>query len=184
MQFFCPLPQSAIGVFQKWICLKYLSGAFAWYCAQEPFDSLSMIAHAFELTGVSPKKIACSAWTFGVETYASHFIAQSMFFVCAETIHVSSQPVAPSLGTRSLTGALSAISVFVWYGHDAPMTTLPFLKSLISWPAVAQYFLTSGFCFLSRLITAVNWDEFSSYVSLIPSDGCVFIRYNAASAMW
>ena len=55
MQSFWPLPQSAIGVFQKWICLKYLSGALAWYCAHEPFDSLSMIAQAFELTGVSPK---------------------------------------------------------------------------------------------------------------------------------
>src|SRR5471030_1964058 len=126
MQSFWPFPQSAIGVFQKWICLKYLSGAFAWYCAHEPLDNLSMIAHAFELTGVSPKKMACSACTFGVEIHDSHFMAQSRFFVCADTIQVSSQPVAPSEGMRSFTGALSPIRVFVWNGHDAPITASPF----------------------------------------------------------
>src|SRR6478752_3199329 len=106
MQFFWPLPQSAIGVFQKWICLKYLSGAFA------------------------------------------------------------------------------PISVFVWYGHDAPITASPFLNRSISSDASAQYFLISGFCFLSRLSVAVNWVLFSSYGSLMPSEGCVFIRYSAASAIW
>ncbi len=55
MQSFLPLPQSAIGVFQKWICLTYASGAFAWYWAHEPLESLSIHAHAFEFTGVSPK---------------------------------------------------------------------------------------------------------------------------------
>src|SRR6476469_11272442 len=183
MQFFLPLPQSAIGVFQKWICLKYRSGAFAWYCAHEPLDSLSMIGHAFELTGVSPKKIACCACTLGVEIQASHLYAQSRFFVFAETIQVSSQPVAPSFGTRSFTGALSAISVFVWYGHDAPMTASPFLNRLISSDASAQYFLISGFCFLRSDVAALNWVELSSYGSLIPSDAFVFIRYSAASAI-
>src|SRR4051812_15950149 len=101
--------------------------------------------------------MACCACTFGVETQASHLYAHARFFVCDETIHVSSHPVAPSLGTRSFTGALAAIIVFVWYGHDAPITALPFLKSLISCPAVAQYFFTSGFCFFSRLIVALNW---------------------------
>src|SRR6476646_4647483 len=166
MQFFWPLPQSAIGVFQKWIWLKYLSGAFAWYCAHEPLDSLSMIAHALLFTGVSPKKIACWACTFGVETHDSHLYAQSRFFVFAETIHVSSQPVAPSFGTRSLTGAFVPISVFVWYGHDAPITASPFLNIVISWPAVAQYFLTSGFCRFSRFSVAANCVGFSSYGSL------------------
>ena len=97
---------------------------------------------------------------------------------------MSSQPVAPSFGTRSFTGAFAAVSVFVWYGHDAPIRASPFLNIVISWPAVAQYFLTSGFCFLSRLIVAANCAEFSSYGSLIPSEGCVFIRYSAASAIW
>src|SRR3954470_20555722 len=85
---------------------------------------------------------------------------------------------------RSFTGALSATSVFVWYGHDAPTTASPFLNRSISSDASAQYFLTSGFCFFSRLIAALNWVLFSSYGSLIPSDSLVFIRYSAASAIW
>src|SRR3954453_13249735 len=176
MQSLCPLPQSATGVFQKWICLKYCSGALAWYCAQDPFDSLFMIGHAFELTGVSPKKIACSACTFGVEIHASHFIAQSRFFVFAEIIHVSSHPVAPSFGMRSFTGAFAAFSVFVWYGQDAPITASPFLNRSISSDARPQYFLISGFCFFSRSVAALNWLLFSSYGSLMPSEGFVFIR--------
>jgi hypothetical protein len=65
----------------------------------------------------------------------------------------------------SLTGAFAAISVFVWYGHDAPITASPFLNRSISSCASAQYFLISGFCFFSRLIAALNWVEFSSYGS-------------------
>src|SRR6266700_4766292 len=105
-----------------------------------------MYLHASLFTGVSPKKTACSACTLGVEIHASHLYAQSRFFVFAETIHVSSQPVAPSLGTRSFTGAFAAFSVFVWYGHDAPMTASPLLKRSISSVAVAQYFLIRVFC--------------------------------------
>src|SRR3954465_116566 len=102
-------------------------------------------------------------------------MAQSMFFVFDETIQVSSQPVAPSFGTRSFTGAFAPIRVFVWYGHDAPITASPFLKRSISSEARAQYFLINGFCFFSRLIAAENCALFNSYGSLIPSDGCVFI---------
>ena len=77
-------------------------------------------------------------------------MAQSMFFVFDETIQVSSQPVAPSFGTMSFTGAFAPISVLVWYGHDAPITASPFLNRSISSDASAQYFLISGFCFFSR----------------------------------
>src|SRR5258708_31415775 len=115
---------------------------------------------------------------------ASHLYAQSRFFVCDETIHVSSQPVAPSFGIRSLTGVLAAIRVLVWYGHDAPITASPFLNRSISSEASAQYFLSSGFCFVSRAMVALNCAEFSSYGSVIPSDGRVLIRYSAASAIW
>src|SRR3989440_5316711 len=128
--------------------------------------------------------MASSACTFGVEIHASHFIAQSRFFVCDDTIQVSSQPVAPSLGTRSFTGALAALSVFVWYGQEAPITASPFLNRSISSDASPQYFLISGFCFLSRLTAASNCFWFSSYGSLIPSDGCDFERKSAASAIW
>ena len=55
MQLLLPFPQFFTGVFQNLIELKYAVGAFAWYCAHEPFDSLSMTAHAFVFAGVSPK---------------------------------------------------------------------------------------------------------------------------------
>src|SRR6478672_11477820 len=93
-----------------------------------------------------------------------------------ESIHVSAQPVAPSRGMRSFTGTLSATSVFVWYGHVAPMTASPFLKRSIWSAAVAQYFLIKGRCFLSRLMAALNCFWFSSYGSVIPSEGCDFER--------
>src|SRR5262245_61372133 len=119
MQSFLPLPQSAIGVFQKWIFRKNDSGASAWYLAHEPLEILSISLHASLFTGVSPKYTACWACTFGVEIHASHLYAQSRFFVLAETIQVSSQPVAPSRGIMSFTGAFASWSVFVWYGHEA-----------------------------------------------------------------
>src|SRR5205085_5910870 len=108
--------------------------------------------------------------------YASHLYAQSRFFVFADTIHVSSQPVAPSFGTRSFTGALAARSVFVWYGHDAPIHASPFLNRSISSDASAQYFLISGFCCFSSATAAFICVCVSSYGSLIPTDGFVFIR--------
>src|SRR5438045_8915265 len=111
-------------------------------------------------------------------------MAQSRFFVFAEIIHVSSQPVAPSFGMRSFTGAFAASNVFVWYGHDAPITASPFLNRSISSDASAQYFLINGFCCFNRFTAALNCAEFSSYGSLIPSDGFDFERKSAASAIW
>src|SRR5439155_9928317 len=113
----------------------------------------------------------CSACTFGVEIHFSHMYAQFGCFACAESIHVSAQPVAPSLGIRSLTGTLAATSVFVWYGQDAPITTSPDLKRSISSEASAQYLRISGFCCLSRATAALSCACVSSYGSLIPSDG-------------
>src|SRR3954447_12506118 len=184
MQLFWPLPHAATGVFQNLIELKYDADAPQWYCSAEPFASLFMIGHARGFAGVSPKKIACCACTFGVETHFSHMYAQFGCFACADNIHVSAQPVAPSLGIVSLTGALSPISVFVWYGHDAPTTASWLLNRSISSDASAQYFLISGFCCFSRLTAASNCFWFSSYGSLIPSDGCAFERHSAASAIW
>src|SRR5436190_23897614 len=128
--------------------------------------------------------MACWAWPFVVETHFSHMNAQFGCFACAESIHVSAQPVAPSFGIRSITGTLSATRVFVWYGHDAPITASPFLNRSISSDASAQYFLTSGFCCFSSATAASNCCWFSSYGSLIPSDDFVFERYSAASAIW
>src|ERR671932_2806626 len=116
--------------------------------------------------------IACCACTFGVDTHFIHRYAQFGCFDFEDSIHVSAQPVAPSFGIVSFTGTLSAISVFVWYGQDAPMIASPFLNRSISSEASAQYFLTSGFCFFSRSTAASNCSCVSSYGSVIPSDGC------------
>src|SRR5919199_5647394 len=101
MQSFLPFPQSAIGVFQNLMLLKYDAGAFAWYCAQPPFWILSMYGHAFGFAGVSPNDSACSAWTFGVETHLMKRYAQFGCLAFEAIIHVSAQPVAPSFGIRS-----------------------------------------------------------------------------------
>src|SRR5439155_7726215 len=111
MQLLLPLPQSFVGVFQNLIELKYAAGAFAWYCAHEPLDSLFITAQAFLFAGVSPNEIACCACTFGVETHLIHMTAQFGCFAFDEIIQVSAQPVAPSLGIRSFTGALAACNV-------------------------------------------------------------------------
>ena len=126
--------------------------------------------------GVSPKEMACCAWTCGVETHFIHSYAQFGCLACAESIHVSAQPVAPSFGIRSLTGALSPWSVIVWYGHDAPMTALPFLNRSISSDASAQYLTISGRCCLSRLTAASSCFSVSSYGLVMPRLGCVFDR--------
>src|SRR6266550_5606102 len=176
MQFVLPLPQFATGVFQNLIELKYAAGAFRCHLVQLPFSSLFMKEHAFLFAGVSPNESACCAWIFGVETHLIHMTAQFGCLAFDEIIQVSAQPVAPSLGIRSFTGALAAWSVFVWYGHEAPTTAPPFLKRSISSPAEAQYFLISECCFFSRATVALNCEAFSSYGSLIPSPGCVLDR--------
>src|SRR5437868_15304525 len=98
-----------------------------------------MNGQAFGLTGVSPKTIACLASTFGVVTYFIHRYAQCGCGAFLASIHVSAQPVAPSLGMISLTGALSAWSANVWYGQAAPIVASLFLNRLISSVATLQY---------------------------------------------
>ena len=43
---------------------------------------------------------------------------------------MSAQPVAPSFGIRSFTGAFAAWSVLVWYGHDAPIDRAAVLEQV------------------------------------------------------
>src|SRR5271166_6711823 len=111
MQLLWPLPHSLTGVFQNLMLLKYAAGALAWYCPHEPFLIASMYWHALVLAGVSPKEIACSACTFGLDTQFTHLYAQFGCLACAANIHVSAQPVAPSAGITSPTGAPAALSV-------------------------------------------------------------------------
>src|SRR3954467_5016042 len=116
--------------------------------------------------------------------YFIHRYAQLGCFALDESIQVSAHPVAPSCGIVSLTGTFAAASVFVWYGHDAPITASPDLNRSISSGGRAQYFFTSGFCCFSRLTAALNCLSLSSYGSLIPRLGSFFARYSAASAIW
>src|SRR5512138_2111102 len=115
--------------------------------------------------------------------YAIHLYAQFGCFAFDDSIHVSAQPVTPSFGITEETGTLSALSVLTWYGHDAPMVEPPFLNRSIWSDASAQYFLTSGRWDLSSVTVASSCAFVSSYGSLIPSDGLVFERYSAASAI-
>src|SRR5215472_7746162 len=106
--------------------------------------------------------MACSACTFGVLMYCIHMYAQFGWGAFAASIHVSAQPVAPSLGTTDPIVKCEAFSELTWYGHPAPTIALPFLKSKISWEARSQYFSTSGRCDASRLTAAWNWVWVSS----------------------
>src|SRR2546427_5954251 len=156
MHLLLPSPQVAMGVFQNLMVLKYEAGALAWYWAQEPAWRASICVQALLLTGVSPKEMACWAWTFGVLTHRDHMYAQLGCGALAASIQVSAQPVAPSEGMVSATGALAAFRVLVWYGHAAPTTTSPFWNREISSEASPQYFLISGRCPLSRSTAALN----------------------------
>src|SRR4051794_41831537 len=99
--------------------------------------------------------------------YAYQRYAQFGCFVFAESIHVSSQPVAPSFGMTSLTGTFAARSEPVVNDHEAPRHVSPFLNRLISSDASVQYFLTSGRCFLIRSIVAANCVWFISSGAVI-----------------
>src|SRR2546430_3083645 len=162
MHFWLPSAQVAIGVFQKWMESKYEPGAFAWYCAQEPACSASICAHAWVLTGVSPKNRACSAWTLAVLTYCVHRYAQLGWGALVASIQVSPHPVAPSVGIVSSTFAPAAFSCIVWYGQAAPTTTSPFWNREISSEASAQYFLISGRWSVSSFTAASNCGLVSS----------------------
>ena len=110
-------------------------------------------------------------------TYAVQRYAQLGCGALVASIHVSPHPVAPSVGMVSATATLpSSLSWMVWYGHAAPTTTSPFSKSVISSPAVPQYFLIRGRCCFSKATDASNCFCVSSYGSLIPRLGCVFMR--------
>src|SRR5205823_6289182 len=109
----------------------------------------SISAHAFELTGVSPKERACCACTLGVLTHLVHRYAQLGCVALVASIQVSAHPVAPSVGMVSSTDAPDAFSWMVWYGQAAPTCTSPFLNRLISSVARPQYFLIRGCCVLS-----------------------------------
>src|SRR6476659_5974297 len=94
-----------------------------------------------------------------------------------EIIHVSDQPVAPSLGLTTATGLPpAALIALAWYCHAVPIAMSPFVKPSISSAAVPQYLPIRPFCVLSRATAAASWSSSSAYGLVMLSAGCVFIR--------
>src|ERR1700682_1621504 len=110
MQLLLPSGHCAMAVFQNLRLSKYEPATSAWYCAHEPAWRASISAQALVLTGVSPNERACKACTFGVLTHLVHRYAQLGCGALVASIQVSAQPVAPSLGMVSATGAPAACS--------------------------------------------------------------------------
>src|SRR5579863_7686372 len=98
----------------------------------------SMMGQASEFAGVSPKLMACSACTVGVETHFIHMYAQFGSGAWVASIQVSAHPDAPSCGISSATAAWLPFNVLVWYGQAAPATTVLLWNRLISSLAAFQ----------------------------------------------
>src|SRR5213593_420015 len=103
-----------------------------------------------------------------------------MQFGCAafdEIIHVSDQPVAPSLGLVNLTVFVPpALMTLAWYCQAVPIVMSPLVKPSISSWAVPQYLPISAFCWTSRSLAAASCAASSEYGFLIPRSGFVFMR--------
>src|SRR3954471_21751591 len=120
MQFFEPLPQSAVGVFQNATRMK-LSEPLVWHPVS---PSSAFPVHAAIITGTEPNQAARSPCSLSSSECSSHLYAQ---FGCGASmciIVVSAHPVAPSVGMTLATCAPEALSVFTWYGHE-PDATVP-----------------------------------------------------------
>src|SRR5436305_3108662 len=104
-----------------------------------------------------------------------HLYMQLGCLACEEIIHVSDQPVAPSVGTKPSLGGLIATGTFLplsakyWYCQVVPTQSFPLPYDWICCAAPPQYSPTSGRCCLSSCTAALNCLESSSYGSAIPS---------------
>jgi hypothetical protein len=81
---------------------------------------------------------------------------------CADIIHVSAHPVAPSDGMTAATGFFSLLRKLTWYGHAVPMTMLPLENPSVSSVVADQYLLISGRCCFMRSTTASSCVRVSS----------------------
>src|SRR6187549_3097347 len=82
-------------------------------------------AHAFWFDGASPNHSATAALALGEMMWSIHMYMQFGCFAFAASIHVSDQPVAPSLGSVVLIFTLSASSRLAITCQVVPMTELP-----------------------------------------------------------
>src|SRR5947209_1951992 len=104
-------------------------------------------------------------------------------------IHVSDQPVAPSVGTKPWLAGLIATTTCLlfswkyWYCQVVPTQSSPLAYDWICLVALPQYSPTYGRCWVSNCTAALNCLLSSSYGLVIFSDGSCDLRYTAASAM-
>ena len=129
-------PQSATGVVQYQICLKYSSSS-AWKVLQWFLSTVR--AHAPLLEGASPKYSVAFAFASGEMMWSIQRYMQFGCLALDEIIQVSDHPVEPSLGSVVSTGALSPARTLAWYCHVVPTTLLPLSKAWISFAASDQY---------------------------------------------
>src|SRR5262249_1120586 len=95
--------------------------------------------------------------TAGVTIQAIHLYMQFGCLAFEASIHVSAQPVTPSLGTIALTATPEPLRVLVWYGHVVPTTDAPLVKLSISSAKPAHY-LPPFWCWVfGRATAGVNW---------------------------
>src|SRR5437764_12545654 len=87
--------------------------------------------HALLCAGASPKNCATSALTLAEMIQFIHLYMQLGCLACEEIIHVSDQPVAPSVGTKPSLGGLIATETFLplsakyWYCQVVPTQSFP-----------------------------------------------------------
>src|SRR3954447_10527463 len=82
-------------------------------------------AHDFLFAGASPNHSATAALALGEMMWFIHMYMQFGCLAFAEIIHVSDQPVAPSLGSSVLIGTLSPSSRLAMTCHVVPITESP-----------------------------------------------------------
>src|ERR671925_680067 len=89
-------------------------------------------AHAFEFEGASPNHSATAALAFGEMMWSIHMYMQFGLAALEEIIQVSDHPVAPSFGSVTLIGTLSASSRFAMTCQVVPITESPLVNAACS----------------------------------------------------
>src|SRR5919109_5603230 len=89
-------------------------------------------AHAFEFEGASPNHSATAVLAFGEMMWFIHMYMQFGCLAFEEIIQVSDHPVAPSFGSVTFTGTLSASSRFAITCHVVPSCESPLVNAACS----------------------------------------------------
>src|SRR3954462_1118858 len=122
-------PHCLRGVVQNETLSKY-AWSSAWKILQWLGSAVS--AHALAFDGASPNHSATCALACGELIQSIHMYMQFGCLALEEIIHVSDQPVAPSLGSVVWIGTLSASSRLAMTCHVVPMVESPLVKAACS----------------------------------------------------